>query len=460
MKTESEVSGRSAPTARAAPAPAGPRPAPAVPPIPETLADTGLSPSFIADMLLRAMHLRGPSTGSELAALLRLPFPLFDELLHELQQRRLVEVRGAAGMARASYTFDVTHAGEERALASATATQYVGPAPVPLEQYREWVWRQSVHDVNLSREVIHAGFRHLVMSQEFLDRIGPAINSARSLFLWGEAGNGKTVIAGTIAALLGGAVFVPHAVLVEGQVVLVYDPIHHRQPHPDTVPRQARTVEPGSIWRGDGPRFDQRFVVVERPTVLTGGELTLEQLELSYDPVARTYQAPPQVKANGGVLILDDFGRQRVKPRALLNRWMIPLEQRIDYLALHTGGKFPMPFDCLLVFATNLDPSDLVEEAFLRRIRYKIEVRGPTRAQYTEMLRRCCEEHTIPFHPSAVEHIYNRYYDRLGIEPRACHPRDIVDHVCDVARYYGRERAMTPAMIDGACESYFLTEAR
>jgi hypothetical protein len=428
------------------------------PPIPETLAEAGLSAGFVADLLLRSLHVRGPGTGSDLAAFLRLPFVVLDEVLVELQQRRLVEVRGAGREARVNYVFDVTQAGADRARASLTGTHYVGPAPITLEQYRWWVLRQSVHDVHLTREAIRTGFSGLVLDPTFLDRLGPAINSARSLFLHGAAGNGKTLIAETLAGMLGGAIYVPYAVLVEGQVVLVYDPLDHRPPDggvPDS-PEQAPT---GALWRDDVPRFDARFVQVRRPAVITGGELTFEQLELRYDPVGRIYQAPVQVKANGGVLILDDFGRQRVEPRALLNRWMIPLEQRRDFLALHTGTKFPMPFDCLLVFATNLDPSDLVEDAFLRRIRYKIEVTGPTREQYAEMLRRSCAERDIAFDPAAVDYLYARYYDARGIEPRACHPRDVADHICDVARYYGRPRELSEAMLERACESYFMMEA-
>jgi hypothetical protein len=197
---------------------------------------------------------------------------------------------------------------------------------------------------------------------------------------------------------------------------------------------------------------------VRRPVVETGGELTLEQLEMSFDTVSRIYRAPVQVKANGGVLILDDFGRQRVPARVLLNRWMVPLEQRRDLLALHTGTKFPVPFDCLLIFATNLEPAELVEEAFLRRIRYKIAVEGPTPQQYAEIFRRVCRRAGLPFHDDAVAHVYARFYQRLGIEPRACHPRDIVDHVADVARYLDTEAALTPELIERACESYFLTE--
>jgi hypothetical protein len=245
---------------------------------------------------------------------------------------------------------------------------------------------------------------------------------------------------------------VPYAVLVEGQVMIVYDPAAHSEP-------MAETESPlSSIWRS--AEHDRRLVRVRRPVVSTGGELTLEQLDMNFDAASRIYQAPVQVKANGGVLILDDFGRQRVPSRVLLNRWMVPLEQRRDMLALHTGTKFPVPFDCLLIFATNLEPWDLVEEAFLRRIRYKIFVPGPSQAQYAEIFRRACAGRDVPFHPDAVSYIYQRFYERLAVEPRSCHARDIVDHIVDVARYLDVPRALTPDLIERACESYFLTGSR
>jgi hypothetical protein len=444
--------------AAAPPAPAAGASLPAdrhdAPPLPETLDDTGLTPGFVADLLLRTLLARGASTGEQLARVVRLPFTVIDEVLVPLQQRRFVEVRGAANNSRTTYVFELTGAGAERAQTSSATTHYVGPAPVTLATYRAWVARQSIHDVHVTRDAIRSGFTKLVLSDAFVDLLGPAINSARSLFLYGEAGNGKTLIAETIAQLMGGTVFVPHAVLVDGQVMLLYDPIHHRMPD---APELVQPAEGGlAIWRSDAATFDERFVEVQRPVVVTGGELSFEQLEMRYEPHARLYQAPAQVKANGGVLILDDFGRQRVPARDLLNRWMIPLEQRVDYLALHTGSKFPMPFDCLLVFATNLDPAELVEEAFLRRIRYKIHVQNPTREQFAEIFRRCCVERNIPWESRAVEFLFRRYYDPLGIQPRACHPRDIAEHICDVARYHDEERVLTPMMLERACESYFL----
>jgi predicted ATPase with chaperone activity len=214
------------------------------------------------------------------------------------------------------------------------------------------------------------------------------------------------------------------------------------------------------MWLRSGPGYDRRYAHVHRPVVITGGELTLDQLDLQYDPFTKLYQAPFQVKANGGVLIVDDFGRQRVPPRDLLNRWIVPLEKRMDYLTLHTGGKFPIPFDCLLIFATNLDPTELVEEAFLRRIHYKIAVDNPSAEEYAEIFRRCCEAQGIPFDPAALAQVYRDFYQGMNIPARACHPRDILAHVCDIAKYQSTGPQLSSELVDMACRSYFLTNSQ
>jgi predicted ATPase with chaperone activity len=268
-----------------------------------------------------------------------------------------------------------------------------------------------------------------------LELLGPAINSAKSLFLYGESGNGKTLMADTIAAMLGGSMYVPYAVLVDGQIMLVYDPVYHRP-----VARAGRGARrSASIWRNLGAEHDRRFARVRRPVVVTGGELTLEELDLQYDRHTKLYQAPFQMKANGGVLIIDDFGRQQVPPRDLLNRWIVPLEKRIDYLTLHTGSKFPVPFDCLLIFATNLDPKSLVEEAFLRRIHYKIHVQGPdaraVRGDLPPLLRGARDR--VPGERGGAR--LPRGLRPPGIPARSCHPRDILDH-CSTSPASSRSR--------------------
>ncbi len=431
-----------------------PLPEPELPPVPERLEDTGLSAEFLVDLMLRTLYIQGARGGLELSEFLKLPFPILDDQLLSLQGRRLVEVRGTSGHGRAAYVFDLTAQGRSRAWETMSSVAYVGPAPVPLAQYVHWVDRQSIRHARVTRDTVEEGLSWLVLQPQLLDMLGPAVNSAKSVFLHGESGNGKTAIAETMAKMVGGSLYIPYAIEISGEVLVLHDPVHHRP----VDGRELRTSAKGggpSFIRPESPH-DRRYVHVHRPVVLTGGELSLNQLDLMYDPQAKVYQAPFQMKANGGVLIVDDFGRQRVPPRDLLNRWIVPLERKVDYLTLHTGIKFPVPFDCLLVFATNIDPNELVEEAFLRRIHYKIRVDSPNRTQYEEIFRRCCEERGLAYSADAVEQVYRNFYDHHRIAPRGCHPRDILEHLCDIASYSETQPSLGPELLDVACRSYFL----
>jgi predicted ATPase with chaperone activity len=421
------------------------------PPVPDTLADTGLSADVVRDLILKVFYVQGGRTGHYLSEFLRLPFALVDEELLTLQQRRFIEVRGTTGPNRASYLFDLAGAGRDRAKEALDASQYVGAAPVPLAQYSRWIEAQSIQNAHVTQESLQAGFSHLVLNASLLDSLGPAVNSSKSIFLYGHPGNGKTAIAEAISQMLGGILYLPYAVDIDGQIMLVYDPVHHEQ-----VEHETDAAERDALWARSGPGHDRRYARVKRPVVLTGGELTLDQLDLRYDHFTKLYQAPFQVKANGGVLIVDDFGRQRVPPRDLLNRWIVPLEKRIDYLTLHTGGKFPVPFDCLLIFATNLDPAELVEEAFLRRIHYKIPVVDPTRMQYEEIFQRCCRSAGVAYAAEAVAYVFDEFYDKHDIRPRGCHPRDLLAHVGDIAKYRELTPELTVDLMARACQSYFL----
>ncbi|MDX1579812.1 MAG: ATP-binding protein, partial [Gemmatimonadota bacterium] len=311
---------------------------------------------------------------------------------------------------------------------------------------------QSVRDVRITRDEVVEGFRHLVLDEDFIETIGPAINSGKSVFLYGHPGNGKTIIAEAIAEMFGGDLYVPHSILVEGDVVQVYDPVFHQLIRDDGK-------ETGKDFLRSPDEHDQRFLHCERPVVIVGGELTLDQLELQHDPDTGVFRAPPQVKANGGVFVIDDFGRQRVRPRDLLNRWMYPLERQMDFLSLPTGQKLAVPFDTLLVFATNLNPADLVEEAFLRRIRYKIFVESPSKDQFAEIFRRTAAAKEIPFREDAIEFVYQNFYQKLGISPRKCHPRDLLNQIVDMSGYLDLEPEMSDDLLRRACHGYFMDSA-
>jgi predicted ATPase with chaperone activity len=419
---------------------------------PHTLAETGLVPESIDDLLLKTLQVRGARTGRELTENVALPFDVVDERLLLLQERRLVEVVGTTAPNRGSYRFNLTDAGRVRASGALDACQYVGPAPVPLKEYETWVLRQGLGTLRLTRGMIENGFGELVIAPDMFDILGPAVNSARSIFLHGEPGNGKTSIAEAVAEMMGGAVYVPYAVEISGQIMIVYDPSHHQKIEDSTDHGDARWLRPAF-------EYDPRYALIRRPMVMTGGELTLDQLDLQFDHHTKMYQAPFQLKAAGGVLIIDDFGRQRVPAHELLNRWIVPLEKRFDFLTLHTGVKFRVPFESLLIFAPTMEPEDLVDEAFLRRIQYTLYVKGPERDASREIFVRVCHHYHVPFDSAAVDYVFREYYDRAGIQPRACHPRDIVEHVLHVAKYEAVPPVLSTEFLKRACDAYFLVMA-
>jgi predicted ATPase with chaperone activity len=443
--------------------PMGPSEAPgrgldlAVPPIPRSLGETGLSRDLLVGLLLKTVQQRGTLSGFGISDALGLPFSLVDDLLMDLQKSGMLEVKETDGPARSSYSFALTGKGRERAGEEAQASRYVGPAPVPFQQYVDWVLRQSVETVRIRRELLEEGLSDLVLPDGFLDLLGPAVNSGKSLFLYGDPGNGKTRIAEAVAELFGEAFFVPHAVDLDGHIMVLYDPVFHEALEP--LEDSSWEHPPGPTLFRDLPRHDRRFVKVKRPVAMAGAELELSQLDLRYDPFGRTYQAPIQLKANGGVLVIDDLGRQRVRPRDLLNRWIVPLEHRVDYLSLESGKKIAVPFDCLVVFSTNIEPWELVEEAFLRRIHYKIRVSDPDPRQFDEIFSRCCEEEGIPFDPAAPEMVRREFYEPGKAIPRGCHPRDILSHLRDIALFRGMEPDLSPGLLRQACESYFVAMA-
>ena len=340
---------------------------PTPPPPPATIAETGLHPDTLSQLLLKTL-VAGEASGTGLSEKLRLPYSVLESLLQHARVEKLIEVRGAAGTGSAGYRYILTDLGRDRANQFLEVSRYVGPAPVPLAQYNAYVRACMATRPFVNRQTLSSGFENLIVNKAMLDQLGPAVNSGKSLFLYGAPGNGKTVIAEGIGRALGTEMFIPFAVDVDGQTITMFDPVNHQL--------VAGAEEAFSVVASSSQ--DRRWERIKRPVVVVGGELTLDMLDLTFNPISRFYEAPIQLKANGGVFVVDDFGRQRIPPRDLLNRWIVPLESRVDFLSLHTGRKFETPFNVLIIFATNLKPESLADEAFLRRIPYKIMAKNPT----------------------------------------------------------------------------------
>jgi predicted ATPase with chaperone activity len=423
-----------------------------LPRAPTSYQDAGLSLDLLIQLVLKTLHFSGEMTGGQLAARLGVNFSVVEPALDFLKAQRQVEIAGGTMVGRASYRFRITDAGRVRAALFLETNQYVGVAPVPFDQYRQYMNSFKQHaQGTATRDRVRDAFRHLVISQHVLDQLGPAINAGHSMFVYGPPGNGKTVISQAVRKLLGGAIAIPHAIEVEGSIIRLFDPVNHE-------PIESVDGDQDEMSLDLGLRHDRRWILCKRPMVMVGGELTLEALELNYNPTTGFYRAPVQATANGGVLVIDDFGRQQCAPRDLLNRWIVPLESRVDFLTLQSGQKIELPFMVLVIFATNIKPADLVDEAFLRRIHYKVFAESPSVAEFCLIFENCCRERGVAFDKSLVEHLLQNYFRPRKIALRGCQPRDLIDQALSLADYRSEPRRLTSELLEAACAGYFVDE--
>lgn len=424
---------------------------PAVAPLPRaprTPEETGLPFLFLVELVAKMLFVRGQVRLVELSAHLKLSISVLDPLITFLRAEKLCEVtrRGDSGT-DADLTYNLTDLGRARAAEFLARNAYAGPAPVTLAAYNAQIMAQSVAQMCITREDMANDFTGVVVSPILLEQLGAAVNSGRAIFIHGPAGAGKTYLAERMTGLLKGNISVPYAVVVDGEVVQIYDPIVHRP---------VNDMSEKSSGLDKRTPLDTRWVRAMRPAVVTGGELTLDMLDLQFDHGTRFYQAPPHLKANNGIFIIDDLGRQRCSPVELMNRWIVPMDRRVDYLSLHTGYKFQIPFDVIVVFSSNMPPEQLADGAFLRRLGYKIHVGSLTELQYEQIFRQVCEEFQVPYTAEAFHYLLNELHYKEMRPLLACYPRDILAQVRDLARYDGKAPVLDAGVLDWAWNNYFV----
>ena len=424
-------------------------------PQPGSIEETGVDLSLLADLMLKSIYFAGRPAAHQIAEHLALPYPVIEELLVFLRQEQAVEIVGSTGVGDTGYQYALTGRGREKAEDALSRNQYVGAVPVSFESYVEVLRLQPVRDMHIDREAFLDGLSHLVLNRRVLAALGPAVNAGRSVLIYGSSGNGKSSVSLAIGAMLPDLALIPYAVEVHGQIVKVFDPRLHEDAG-KLLRKDRREVPSDPPPEGKERRRDRRWAVAKRPVVTVGGELTLADLELRYSPSSKFYIAPLQWKANSGLLIIDDFGRQMIEPQQLLNRWIVPMEQSMDHLSLHTGDTVELPFEVMLVFSTNLPPSRLGDEAFFRRIRHKVEVTGPNEEEFLDILRQVCKELDVDYSDEGAQYLLTTYYRQGDRELKGCHPRDLMELLTDMTRFYAEKPALTPEWIDLAATSYFV----
>jgi predicted ATPase with chaperone activity len=426
----------------------GEQPAVVIPPVPETLEQTGLNVSVIEQLILKLLYFRGDVLGRDLASAIGLRFSVIDTLLDGFKRQQQVEVKRSLGMGSVSAQFSLTESGRKHAQNYLDSNQYVGRAPVPIEQYSTVVRKQRAKEGWLTRERLAYAYRKMIVTERVLSQIGPAVSSGNSFLIYGQPGNGKTFLAEALANIDDSCIYMPYAIECQGMIVQLYDPIYH-----EVVPEE----DSGSVFAFELP-YDGRWFKCKRPFIVSGGELTLEMLDLNYNASTKVYEAPFQLKATNGIYLIDDFGRQRVTPAEVLNRWIVPLERRIDYLTFRSGGKMTVPFEAFLIFSTNLRPEQLGDEAFLRRIQYKMRLQNPSSQEYTNIFKAFSTAKGLVVSDALIERFILKYYGEGRKQFRRCHPRDILSHALDLIHFEKLPFDLTDELLDRAFESCFVED--
>src|SRR5215472_11540168 len=420
------------------------------PAVPETLEDTGLAESTLEQLILKLMYFRGDIYGRDLALALGLQFSVIFKIIEVLKLQHIVHIKRSLGYGDVSALFALTETGRVRAQEALEFNQYAGPAPVPLAQYEETVRRQRPKPGWLTRQMLADAYRGVVVTDAILSGMGHAMSSGNSFLLYGKPGNGKTFLAENLTNLDSVPVYLPHALECQGNIIQYFDPVYHQPLNDGEEVRDTVTTELA---------YDGRWVRCKRPFLMTGGELTLDMLDLTYNPISKIYDAPFQLKANNGIYLIDDFGRQRATPAEVLNRWIVPMERKVDFLSFRSGGKMQVPFDAFLVFSTNLRPGSLGDEAFLRRIQYKMLLRGPVEEEFEEIFRRFCTAKKLSYPSALVTYLLDKHYRHSGKPMRRCHPRDILSHAIDLMHFEKLPYVLNEEVLDRAFESCFVVDS-
>ena len=425
----------------------------APPPAPKSLQEMGLNIVMMRDILLKTVFRKNLEHVSEMAKALSMSLPLTQQLVEIAREQKLIEAQGTLHAGSGSeMAFQLSDSGKARALDALSQSEYYGAMPVPLEMYREQVKRQSVKDIDLTRDMLGASMGHLILPEDLLRNLGPAVSSGRSILLYGPPGNGKSAISNGIRDALGDEIYIPHCIEYAGQVITVYDPIVH------TI--SDKQEEAGSALRRTDNKYDKRYILCERPTVMTGGELSLSMLDLNYNSVSRTYQASLQLKSTGGVFIVDDLGRQEEPPQALINRWIVPMEAGYDILALQSGEKFEVPFDTLVIFSTNFHPNEMFDAAALRRIFFKIKIDGPTQEEFLKVFAMVAKNKKMPLNEEALVHLLKEKYPTIDNVYANYHGNFLIDQMIAICKYERIPNQMTPELIDRAWANMYVKEEK